>query len=136
MSMVNGRILVVDDDASILNTVRVVLQRAGYDVLAAANGPEAVALLAHGNSADRINAVLCDLDMPDMKGIELITHIHSQYPNISIVVLSGTTDEDFLDGISAQGVSDWLRKPVTNATLLARIRTAVRANEVRNETSK
>jgi CheY-like chemotaxis protein len=128
--------MVVDDDAFIQNTVRLVLQRAGYDVLLASNGQEAVALLAQRDSADSINTVLCDLDMPNMKGIELITHIHSQYPNISIVVLSGTTDEDFLDGISAQGVSDWLRKPVTNATLLARIRTAVRANEVRNETSK
>lgn len=134
--MVNGRILVVDDDASILNTVRVVLQRAGYDVLLAANGAEAITLLAQRGSADSINAVLCDLDMPNIKGVELITHIHSQYPNIPIVVLSGTTDEDFLDGIAGQGVSDWLRKPVTNTTLLAKIRTAVRTNEVRKKTTK
>jgi CheY-like chemotaxis protein len=134
--MGNGRILVVDDDASILNTVRVVLQRAGYDVLVAANGSEAIALLAQNDGADSINAVLCDLDMPKMKGVELITQTHSQYPNIPIVVLSGTTDEDFLNGIGQQGVSDWLRKPVTNTTLLAKVGTAVRVNELRKKTTK
>ena len=134
--MSSGRVLIVDDDVALLNTIGLVLQRAGYEVLVASHGQEAVALLAQNDTTDTINTVLCDLDMPNMKGVELISHIHSQYPDIPIVVLSGTTDEDFLDAISAQGVSDWLRKPVTNATLLARIRTAVRANEVRNETSK
>jgi CheY-like chemotaxis protein len=114
----------------------VVLQRAGYDVLLTSNGPEAVALLAQKDNADRINTVICDLDMPNMKGVELISHIHSQYPNIPIVVLSGTTDEDFLDGIARQGVSDWLRKPVTNTTLLAKVRTAVRINDLRKKTAK
>jgi DNA-binding NtrC family response regulator len=132
----NGRILLVDDDASILNTVRVVLQRAGYDALLAHNGPEAMALLAQMGSADRINTVICDLDMPNMKGVELIGHIHSQYPHIPIVVLSGTTDDDFLDGITRQGVSDWLRKPVTNTALLAKVRTAVQRNELRKRTTK
>lgn len=134
--MMNGRILVVDDDASILNAVGVVLQRAGYDVLLADNGSEAVALLSQRDNADRINTVICDLDMPNMKGVELMSHIHSQYPNIPIVILSGTTDDDFLDGITREGVSDWLRKPVTNRTLLAKVRTAVQRNELLTKTIK
>jgi CheY-like chemotaxis protein len=133
--MLNGRVLVVDDDAFIQNTVRLVLQRAGYDVLLASNGEEAVALLAQRDSAATINTVLCDLDMPNMKGVELISHIHSQYPTIPIVVLSGTTDEDYLDAINRQGVSDWLRKPVTNATLLEKVRIAVRLNGLRKEST-
>jgi CheY-like chemotaxis protein len=127
--------MVVDDDAFIQNTVRLVLQRAGYDVLLASNGQEAVALLAQRDSADSINTVLCDLDMPNMKGVELISHIHSRYPTIPIVVMSGTTDEDFLDAIVRQGVSDWLCKPVTNATLLEKVRTAVRLNSLRKKST-
>jgi CheY-like chemotaxis protein len=125
----------VDDDAVIRNTVRLVLQRAGYDVLLAANGQEAIALLAQMDNADRVNTVLCDLDMPNMKGVELITHIYSQYPSIPIVVLSGTTDDDFLNAIVRQGVSDWLRKPVDNALILEKVRIAVRLNGLRKKST-
>ena len=131
--MAYGRVLVVDDDPSILNTIRLVLQRARYDVLLASDGQQAIALLAESDSADSINTVLCDLDMPNMKGIELINHICSRYPSIPIVVLSGTTDENYLDAITRQGVSDWLRKPVTNAELLEKIRNAVRLNSLRKK---
>ena len=131
--MNNGRVLVVDDDADTLKTVRLVLQRAGYEVQSASNGQEAVALLAQMDNADSINAVLCDLDMPNMNGVELISHVHSRYPNIPIVVLSGTTDDNFLDAIVRQGVSDWLRKPVTNADLLEKVRIAVRLNGLRKK---
>ena len=130
--MIAGRVLVVDDDGFIRNTVRLVLQRAGYDVLLAADGQEAIGLLAQRHNPDSsINTVLCDLDMPNMGGVALINHIHSQYPNIPIVVLSGTTDESYLDAIIREGVSDWLRKPVTNAFLLEKIRVAVRLNGLR-----
>lgn len=131
----NGRVLVVDDDAFIRNTVRLVLQRAGYDVLLAANGQEAIALLAQMDNADLVNTVLCDLDMPNMKGVELINHIYSQYPIIPIVVLSGTTDDDFLNAIIRQGVSDWLRKPVNNALILEKVRIAVRLNGLRKKST-
>jgi CheY-like chemotaxis protein len=123
----------VDDDAVIRNIVRLVLQRAGYDVLLAANGQEAIALLAQMDNADCVNTVLCDLDMPNMKGVELINHINSQYPSIPIVVLSGTTDDDFLKAIIRQGVSDWLRKPVDNALILEKVRIAVRLNGLRKK---
>lgn len=87
-------------------TVRLVLEQAGYDVLLAHDGQEAVvALLAQSDNADRINTVLCDLDMPNMKGSELTSHLHAQYPNIPIVVLSGAADTDYLDTIIRQGVS-------------------------------
>jgi FixJ family two-component response regulator len=69
-----------------------------------------------------------------MKGVELISHIHSQYPDIPIVVLTGTADEDYLDTIVRQGVSDWLRKPVTNTDLIEKIRVAVRLNGLRKKT--
>jgi CheY-like chemotaxis protein len=132
--MSNGRVLIVDDDVALQNTIRLVLQRAGYEVLVASHGQEAVALLAQSDTTDTINTVLCDLDMPNMKGVELISHIHSQYPDIPIVVLTGTADEDYLDTIVRQGVSDWLRKPVTNTDLIEKIRVAVRLNGLRKKT--
>jgi CheY-like chemotaxis protein len=133
--MSNGRVLVVDDDAHIRSTVRLVLQRAGYEVLVASNGQEAIALLAQSDSANSLNTVLCDLDMPNINGGELISHIHSQYPHIPIVVLSGATDEDYLDAIVRQGVSDWLRKPATNTDLIEKIRVAVRLNRLRKKSA-
>jgi CheY-like chemotaxis protein len=133
--MNNGCVLVVDDDAHIRSTVRLVLQRAGYEVLVASNAQEAIDLLAQSDSADSINTVLCDLDMPNINGGELISHVNSRYPNIPIVVLSGTTDDNFLDTIVRQGVSDWLRKPAPNTDLVEKIRVAVRLNGLRKKST-
>ena len=76
-------LVVLDDNALVLNTVRLVLEQAGYDVLLAHDGQEAVALLAQSDNADRINTVLCDLDMPNMKGGGLMPPFAHPIPKYS-----------------------------------------------------
>lgn len=119
-----GTILIVDDDASIRNTARLVLAREGYGILTASDGETAIQLMATEDNAANVCALLCDLEMPNMGGKELIEHFRKHFPNIPIIVLSGASDTVFLDGIVQQGVCDWLRKPVTREALLEKVRTA------------
>ena len=75
------RILVVDDEPSIRECLGMLLVAAGYDVAEAENGVTAVSQL------NRMipDLIVTDLNMPQMSGIELISHVRSRYPSISIV---------------------------------------------------
>lgn len=128
---VAGKVLVVDDDASIRETVRMVLQRAGYEVLSASNGQEAITLMQQGDHATTVNTVLCDLDMPSVNGQALIAHLHAQYPAIPITVMSGADAFTFTEAVVKQGVTDWIRKPASRDAVLDKVRVAVRLHKLR-----
>lgn len=86
--MPNGskpRILVVDDEPSIRETLAMLLVSVGYDVAMAENGAGAVSQL----NRTVPDLIVTDLNMPQMSGIELISHVRSRYPSISIVAMSG-----------------------------------------------
>ena len=84
------QILVVDDEPSIRESLGMLLMSAGYEVAMAENGVSAVSQLK-GSVPDLI---VTDLNMPQMSGMELISHVRSQYPSISIVAMSGDYQGD------------------------------------------
>ena len=86
--MPNGsklQILVVDDEPSIRECLGMLLVAAGYDVAEAENGVSALSQL----NTTVPDLIVTDLDMPQMSGLELISHVRSRYPSISIVAMSG-----------------------------------------------
>ena len=86
--MPNGskaQILVVDDEPSIRENLGMLLMSVGYDVAIAENGVSAVSQL----NRTVPDLIVTDLNMPQMSGIELISHVRSRYPSISIVAMSG-----------------------------------------------
>lgn len=119
-----GTVLIVDDDASVRDMARLVLAREGYGILTASDGHTAIELMSSVDSALTVCALLCDLDMPKVSGKELIDHFRVNFPSIPIIVLSGASDEVYLEGIAQEGVCDWLRKPFTSEVLLEKVRTA------------
>ena len=91
--MPNGskfQILVVDDEPSVRETLGRLLLSVGYEVAMAENGVSAVSQL------NRMlpDLIVTDLNMPQMSGIELISHVRSRYPSISIVAMSGDYQGD------------------------------------------
>ena len=126
-------VLVVDDDEGILETIRILLTREGYHVLTAKDGKVALDLMSTHTTAASVSTILCDLEMPNMDGKELIARIRKQFPEIPIVVLSGASDTMFLDGIIQEGVGDWLRKPVTREALLEKVRMATNLFALRQQ---
>lgn len=105
-----NRILVVEDEASIRETIREYLARCGYDVRSATNGQEALALL----KKDEYDLVVTDLGMPLMNGFEMMKEALKIQPLTPIVILSGqSTFENALQAIQ-MGAYDFITKPVTD----------------------
>ena len=117
----NGEmILVVDDEASILNITCQTLQAFGYRVLTATNGAEAVAKYAQHR--DEIAVVLTDMAMPVMDGPVTIHALLQINPAIKIIAASGLHASSSLTKESASDVRHFLTKPYTAATLLKTMR--------------
>lgn len=76
------RILVVDDDDSIRTLYLMELARAGYDVVEAESGSKAVALV----SEEKFDVIILDIEMPDMSGIEALSHLRRVTPNTPVIL--------------------------------------------------
>ena len=117
-------VLVVDDDPGVRDSIRLVLRREGYDVLVAPDGTSAIRMMAAHEQAHHICVVLCDLEMPNGSGRDVIMHFRTHHATVPIIILSGAEDSRFLDNIVQEGVSDWMRKPVTRDLLVQKVKTA------------
>ena len=116
------RLMVVEDDAKLLDIVRLRLSKAGYDVRGAANGRAALAQLMQSPA----DVVITDWKMPEMTGVELCRAIraHPSLRHTYIIMLTGQASaEEQVEGFHA-GADDYLTKPFQMDTLLASIRTA------------
>ena len=115
------RVLVVDDDHHARFLLEALLDHAGYTVVPTCDGRAALTEL-HKRHFD---AVITDYRMPFMNGIELLRRIHIHYPQIPVILASGSLpapDEPILSDCRPFG---WLRKPYDNRLLLELVRSAV-----------
>jgi two-component system KDP operon response regulator KdpE len=118
----NGpRVLAVDDEPQILRFLRPSLTAAGYDVVTAANGTDA--LKAAGTRAPDI--ILLDLGLPDMDGKDVIRRLR-EWSRAPIIVLSARDRETEKIAALDLGADDYVNKPFGIGELMARIRTALR----------
>lgn len=114
------KILVIDSDVSVQESVRRALERAGHDVAVASNGRLGMKLF-NGHS---FFIVIVDLFMPDQDGIEILRSIKSESGNVKILTISeksGEDEPDFLTMTKALGASATLEKPFTSERLLQSI---------------
>lgn len=110
-------ILVVDDDKHILEVIEARLSSAGYKVLKASNGREALNLLEKNIP----NLIISDLRMPGMDGMELLKNVEGQFPDIPFIIL--TAFGTIPDAVSAirLGAVDYLTKPFDGKELLFKV---------------
>ena len=119
--MSGGLILVVDDEPQILRALTTNLRGAGYEVVRAATGEEALALAA----ARPPDAVVLDLVLPDISGVEVCRELRT-WSQMPVVVLSAVGDErQKVEALDA-GADDYVTKPFGMGELLARLRAAMR----------
>lgn len=116
-AMVARRILLVDDDEDVRMTVSDMLSSNGHQVVQAANGIDALALIA----GDHIDLLLTDFAMPDMNGALLAERARAIRPGLKLLFLTGFSDSDAIDEAVA-GRARVLKKPVSSAELSAAIR--------------
>jgi len=114
------RVLVIEDHEDLREYLRLALESQGYDVLTAAHGQEAVGYLA-GHPVD---AVVTDLFMPEMDGIELIAAVRKKFPDVRVIAISGKPGVDYLSVARELGVAATLRKPFEVEQLLVALKGA------------
>jgi len=108
----NGRILVIDDESSVRTVVRMTLEKAGYDVLEAEDGEQAIEAINTGENRLVVDAVICDIRMPKINGIEAIDYFQREYPHVPLVILTGYPETEMAVSFLRKGVADYLVKPV------------------------
>jgi len=123
--MIQGRVLIVDDDAHVRKTVHIALLQGGYDVCEAEDGVQAIDTIQHTSADKIVDVIICDLEMPKMGGKEVIPFFRSQFPTIPIIVMTGFPDVQSATALFKQGVVDYLIKPVELGTLLEAVRRAM-----------
>jgi len=115
-------ILLVEDEEQTRNAVQRNLMRAGYTVLVAQNGIEALEIVHSHPYA--IHLVLTDSMMPEMGGAELVRRVMKDRPDIGVLMMSGYTEDHTATGPA--GDYDFIEKPFTTADLLIGIRSALK----------
>jgi DNA-binding response OmpR family regulator len=128
----SAHVLIVDDEATIRLTLGTLLKRAGYEVVPAENGHEAVALLERQN----FDLMLVDLKMPEMDGMQVVAEARRRQPDLAIIVLTGHGSlETAVEGLH-QGVFDYLLKTTEPPQVIERVKAglAARAQQLRQRT--
>jgi two-component system, NtrC family, nitrogen regulation response regulator NtrX len=116
-----ARILVVDDEAEIRRSVRMILEYDGYDVLEASSGPEGVAL-AEKEAPD---LVFLDVKMPGMDGLEALQRIKAVNDTLPVVIISGHGTVSTAVEATKAGAFDFIEKPLASERVLLTIRNAL-----------
>jgi len=117
-------ILVVDDEPKIVGLARDYLEHAGFSVVSASDGPEALARAR----AERPDLIVLDLGLPKLDGLDVARALR-QTSSVPIVILSGRADEsDKLVGLEL-GADDYVTKPFSPKELVARVRAVLRRSE-------
>lgn len=130
----SSRILIVDDQPEMLELLKDILEDAGYQVISAQQGDEAIDRI----SADQPDLILLDALMPGLTGFEVtrILKTNDQTRLIPIIMLTGLSDmDDKIRGIE-EGVDDFLTKPFNRAELLTRVKSLIRVKLYTDELEK
>jgi CheY-like chemotaxis protein len=112
MPLMNKTLLLVDDDASVRESVEKVLRGAGYEVVLAAGGLEAIAKF----QAQSIDLILLDIGLPNLNGWEACRHLARERPNVPIILITGQAGQ-FKSALAAGAVA-LMEKPLDAHRLL------------------
>lgn len=115
------RILLIDDDPAVLTAFRRILEREGYDVVAAADGKAAMQSVRDHH----LDLVITDMLMPEQDGVEIILELRRDYPELKVIAISGggcISSDYYLEVAEKLGVRTVFQKPLQREKLLAAIK--------------
>jgi PAS domain S-box-containing protein len=118
-------VLIVDDEDVLRETVRELVQRLGYTVLAAGDGLSAIEIYRKRHA--EIDAVLLDLSMPHIDGAATFDALHAIDPKPQVILMSGFSEEEAIQRFQGRGVAAFLQKPFPIRTLLATLASVLAA---------
>jgi putative nucleotidyltransferase with HDIG domain len=124
-----ARVLIVDDEPAACKLLASVLSEEDFDCKTALSGAEALRLLERGNR----DAIVCDLNMPGMNGMELLAEVRRRSPHVAFLVATGL--DDVRAGILAMksGADDYLVKPLQSELVIASLHRALQKKRLEQE---
>lgn len=129
MTDASYRVLVVDDDYDLVEYLCEELSLAGFQTIPATSSREA------RHKAEEVDAVVSDVRMPGLSGLELMEHIRATSPGTVVVLMTGYATVDLAVEAMKRGASDFVSKPFTTETLAERLRVLLQRKVSRDETS-
>ena len=116
------RILIVDDEKSIRNTLKEILEYEDHEVVLAENGEQALSVLEQGKV--QIDTVFCDIKMPGIDGIEVLEKIQEMDLDAPVIMISGHGNIDTAVECIKKGAYDFIEKPLDLNRILITLRNA------------
>jgi two-component system nitrogen regulation response regulator NtrX len=127
--MPKPRILVIDDEAAIRDSLRMTLEYEGYEFIGAATGQEGLALVERDNP----DLVLLDVKMPGMDGLEVLDRLRNMNETLPVVVVSGHGTISTAVEATKKGAFDFIEKPFASERVLVSLRNALDQRQLRDE---
>jgi len=124
-----SRILVVDDEAEIRKSLRMILEYEGYDVVEASSGGEGLAL-AEREAPD---LVFLDVKMPGMDGLDVLQRLQASRESMPVVVISGHATKEEVANSIKRGAIDFIEKPLGSDRILVTVKNALEHERLRDE---
>lgn len=115
------QVLIIDDESSIRNILKINLESHGFSVVEAASGSQGIERVRES----RPNVIVLDLGLPDCSGISVLKEIRS-WSNVPIIVLTVLDDESAKVSLLESGADDYITKPFSVPELIARVRVSLR----------
>ena len=113
-----GRILIIDDEATLRQTLARILQRAGFEATTVSTGQEGLAIVGE----QVFDLVYLDIRMPDMNGLDVLKTIHSQFPELPVILFTAQPDLHSAVEALRRGAVDYLMKPLKPQVIIDRTR--------------
>ncbi len=123
------RILVVDDEEGVRKMIAVLLQKEGYQVSSAGGGEEALEVLGVGE----VDLVLCDVRMPGVDGLQVLSRIRSSFPEVMVIMMSAFGTVDLAVEAMKKGAYDYISKPFKPDEILLTLKKAQERESLRRE---
>src|SRR5262252_1677035 len=127
--MPKSRILVIDDEAPIRDSLKMTLEYEGYEFVGAATGQEGLALVER----EAPDLVLLDVKMPGMDGLEVLERLHTMNDSIPVIVVSGHGTISTAVEATKKGAFDFIEKPFASDRVLVVLRNALDQRQLRDE---
>jgi two-component system cell cycle response regulator len=122
-------ILIVDDDELVRMTLSVLVGSLGYHCLVAGDGVEAIAVL----KSTAVDLVFSDIVMPGMDGLQLLDHVIENYKETDVIISTGYHEKASYSEVIKAGAIDFIKKPIDQAELEAKLARAVRERTMMRE---
>src|SRR3982751_806791 len=127
--MPKSRILIIDDEAAIRESLKMTLEYEGYEVIGAATGQEGLVLVER----EAPDLVLLDVKMPGMDGLEVLDRLRAMNETLPVVVVSGHGTISTAVEATKKGAFDFIEKPFASDRVLVSLRNALDQRQLRDE---